>query len=141
MKKRLLSWLMAMTLCLTLLPAAALANGNGVEDLQLTGEQETILSGEEGNAAPGEQQETQLAEGALLPAAGYGIDLLSGENEGYGITPFSGGSHSHEGWTAVENLESIETAGNYYLSKSIDVCWSWHPKSGVVLCLNGFILP
>lgn len=69
MKKRLLSWLMALTLCLALLPAAALANGNGVEDLQLTGEQETILSGEEGNAAPGEQQETQLAEGALLPAA------------------------------------------------------------------------
>lgn len=69
MKKRLLSWLMALTLCLTLLPAAALANGNGVEDLRLTGEQETILSGEEGNAAPGEQQETQLAEGALLPAA------------------------------------------------------------------------
>ena len=69
MKKRLLSWLMALTLCLALLPAAALANGNGVEDLRLTGEQETILSGEEGNAAPGEQQETQLAEGALLPAA------------------------------------------------------------------------
>ena len=163
MKKRLLSWLMALTLCLALLPAAALANGNGVEDLQLTGEQKTILSGEEGSAAPGEQQETQLAEGALLPAAEPAALMASGlftQAAGHdhclcGAAHKDIGTHTtawsitFTAWTdelaEKQNGEgktaanSLPKQGNnyYYLTQDVELSTSWKPADGTVLCLNG----
>ena len=166
MKKRLLSWLMALTLCLALLPAAALANGNGVEDLRLTGEQETILFGEEGNAAPGEQQETQLAEGALLPAAEPAALMASGlftQAAGHnhclcGATHKAIGDHTDAKAVSITFTEwtdelakeqygnSEKTAANslpkqgnnyYYLTQDVELSTSWKPADGTVLCLNG----
>ena len=162
MKKRLLSWLMALTLCLTLLPAAALADGNGAEDLQLTGEQETILSGEEGNAASGEQQETQLAEGAEQPAAlmtsGFFTQAAGHDHCLCGAPHKATGDHTdamavsitftewtdelakeqynNEKKTAANSLPKV---GNnyYYLTQDVELSTSWKPADGTVLCLNG----
>ena len=110
MKKRLLSWLMALTLCLTLLPAAALANGNGVEDLRLTGEQETILSGEEGNAVSGEQQETQptaapAAEPAALMASGLFTQAAGHDHCLCGAPHRATGDHTDAGAVSITFTE------------------------------------
>ncbi len=162
MKKRLLSWLMALTLCLTLLPAAVLANGNGVEDLQLSGEQETILSGEEGNAVSGEQQETQptavpaaepaalMASGLFTQAAGHDHCLCGAAHKAIGDhTDANASQITFTEWTdalAEQQNGSGKTASNslpkegnnfYYLTQDVVLSTSWKPADGTVLCLNG----
>ena len=93
MKKRLLSWLMVLPLCLTLLPTAAFAAEDAQEQTRPVSEerQENALAGEE-QPAPEEEQETPApeaepeqptgkeseAEPALLAAAN-GIAVHSGD--------------------------------------------------------------
>ena len=113
MKKRLLSWLMVLTLCLTLLPTAAFAAEDAPEQTQPVseerqenapaGEQETPAPGEEQPAPEEEQEDPASEEGgeeqpasetkqpAAAPAAENGIAPLAAEN---GIATYSG-DHVH----------------------------------------------
>ena len=75
MKKRLLSWLMVLTLCLTLLPTAAFAAGEE-QDPAEAGE-ETLIQGQP------EEPEKELApesEPALLTVSGISTQTAAHEN-------------------------------------------------------------
>ena len=151
MKKSLISWITVLALCLSLLPTAALAEGDGM-------------------AAPAQEQgklvsvpEQPLAEG---PAAENGTVLFSYENEENGIDLFSDevahdnshpicgascsdGAHAlPEGtkWQPVssesELREKTKVEGYYYLTDNITLTGSgsssiWQPANNTVLCLNG----
>ena len=41
-------------------------------------------------------------------------------------------------WQGVNDLSKIDKAGNYYLTQNVEITSTWHPQSGVVLCLNGY---
>ena len=49
----------------------------------------------------------------------------------------SGNTHKDVAWLPVSDLNEIKTAGNYYLTKDIEMQETWEPTAGVVLCLNG----
>ena len=49
----------------------------------------------------------------------------------------SGHTHKDVAWLPVSDLSAITKAGNYYLTKDIEMQETWEPKAGVVLCLNG----
>ena len=49
----------------------------------------------------------------------------------------SGNTHRDVAWSPVSDLNEITKAGNYYLTKDIEMQETWKPKAGVVLCLNG----
>ena len=49
----------------------------------------------------------------------------------------SGHTHKDVTWLPVSDLSAITEAGNYYLTKDIEMQETWEPKAGVVLCLNG----
>ncbi len=149
MKKSLISWITVLALCLSLLPTAALAEGDGM-------------------AAPAQEQgelvsvpEQPLEED---PAAENGTVLFSDENGENGIALFStedehndshpicGASCSDsahalpEGttWQPIGDANTLKnlTAGYYYLTSDITLnpryaSEVWHPVNGVVLCLNG----
>ena len=126
MKKSLISWITVLALCLSLLPTAALAEGDGMEDPAQ--EQGELVS------VPEQPQEED-------PAAENETGLFSNEDGENGIALFSGAAHSHDGWTAInsrDELLAIKTAGNYYLTDNINLLGNvWHPADDVVLCLNG----
>ena len=108
MKKRILSCFMALALCLTLLPATALAAENGI----------AVYSGEHTHS------------GWL--ASGYGTDaktlvlLAGGPNNTYGDTLER---QSDGDW--------ILPAGNYYLKDNITVEYAIAISGNVTICLNG----
>ena len=41
-------------------------------------------------------------------------------------------------WVGVSNLSKITAAGYYYLTADVEITNPWQPRSGVVLCLNGY---
>ena len=41
-------------------------------------------------------------------------------------------------WVGVSDLSKITAAGYYYLTADVEITNSWQPRSGVVLCLNGY---
>ncbi len=49
----------------------------------------------------------------------------------------SGHVHKDVTWLPVSDLSAITEAGNYYLTKDIEMQETWEPTAGVVLCLNG----
>jgi hypothetical protein len=152
MKKRIISLLMALALCLSLLPTAALAaEGEPAEQLveqeQLKPVEPTPAEPEEGAPVedaeeeekeelpeePKEEQEEQPVqpEPAMLAMAN-GVAL-----QAVGV---AGHTNHDEGWTAISTadaLTAINAAGNYYLTNNIEISTTWQPVTGVVLCLNG----
>ena len=152
MKKRIVSLLMALALCLSLLPTAALAaEGEPAEQLV---EQEQLEPVEPAPAEPEEgapvedaeeeekeelpeeqeQQEEQDAPALLLAAAPRAVE---GETHSH---PICGDkdctTHGKETWTAVSALSEIKVAGKYYLTQDVTLTDTWKPAN-VFLCLNG----
>ena len=123
MKKRILSCLMALALCLTLLPTAALA-----EEME------------------GTAQTSPAVEESKDPANG------EAKQEGQSAAPAEGTGHTHpicgdvnctkhgesfSNWKGVNALTAEMEAGHYYLTQNVKIDSTWEPKNGVVLCLNG----
>ena len=150
MKKRIISLLMALALCLSLLPTAALAaegepTEQPVEQEQFEPVEPTPAEPEEGapvedaeeeekEELPEEQQEEQDAPALLLAAAPRAVE---GETHSH---PICGDkdctTHGKETWTAVSALSEIKVAGKYYLTQDVTLTDTWKPAD-VFLCLNG----
>ena len=153
MKKRIVSLLMALALCLSLLPTAALAaEGEPAEQLveqeQLEPVEPAPAEPEEGAPVedaeeeekeelpeePKEQQDEQPVQPEpVMLAMANGIALQAVDVAGH--------TNHDEGWTAISTadaLPAINAAGNYYLTNNIEISTTWQPVTGVVLCLNGY---
>ena len=147
MKKRLLSAFMALALCLTLLPTAALAEEAGVvqdaanaNSTYTTGENAGLTGGKDGSVPDGtdggdadSSDEAQDGEADTVvsavqetPHANHCVCGGNGDVNG----------HTHNtdtAWTAATSLPG--TAGNYYLTQSVSGSWTV-PTGKVNLCLN-----
>ncbi len=150
MKKRIISLLMALALCLSLLPTAALAaegepTEQPVEQEQFEPVEPTPAEPEEGapvedaeeeekEELPEEPKEEQDAPALLLAAAPRAVE---GETHSH---PICGDkdctTHGKETWTAVSALSEIKVAGKYYLTQDVTLTDTWKPAN-VFLCLNG----
>ena len=148
MKKRVLSLFMALALCLTLLPTAALAEEAGAApdaanaDSTYTNGEDAGLAGGEDDSAPddtdggdtgssGEMQggEADTAVSAVQGASHASHCVCGGNGDVKGHT-----HNTDTTWTAATSLPG--TAGSYYLTQSVSGDWTV-PTGGVNLCLNG----
>ena len=150
MKKRVLSMLMALALCLTLLPTAALAEEAGVvqdaananstytagENAGLTGGKDgSVPDGTDGGDADssGEMQdgEADIAVSAVQGAS-HASHCVCGKDSSTTVN-----GHEHDTDTAMAETASLPgTAGSYYLTQSVSENWAV-PAGEVTLCLNG----
>ena len=158
MKKRVLSLLMAIAICLSMLPSAALAEipGTGTNEVQteqqITDEQkpeEQIpeeQKPEEQNPEqqkpdeqnpdeqnPDEQnpeeQNPDEQKPAKAPRKEPAAETHTGDHGGYTLP--KGAT-----WQGVDSLPS--DSGYYYLTKDVTIGSTWSPANGTVLCLNGY---
>ena len=156
MKKRILSCLMALALCLTLLPTAALAEEpeGAAQTSPAVEESKDPANGEaKQEKQPAEQEEQQEDSAAKQDETVAAVQALSerfsqpaalAEGTGHTNHPIcganctDGGNHTTvENWQGVDDLSTITEEGNYFLIKDVTLSSTWEPKNGVVLCLNG----
>ena len=131
MKKRVLSLFMALALCLTPLPTAALAEEAGaVQDA--ANANSTYTTGEDAGLTGGSSGEMQ--DGAADAAAEAGTHTAHCVCGGNGEV--NGHNHDTAGteWKTTDSLPN--SAGSYYLTKSVSGDWTV-PTGEVNLCLNG----
>ena len=148
MKKRVLSAFMALALCLTLLPTAALAEEAGVvqdaanaNSTYTTGENAGLTGGKDGSVPDGtdggdadSSGEAQDGEADTAVSAVQGASHASHCVCG-GNGNVNGHTHStNTAWKAADSLP--DSAGNYYLTQSVSENWNV-PTGEVNLCLNG----
>ena len=115
MKKRIISFILVLALCLSLLPLAAMAADGAPADEVL--QQPTDALRDTGSTSEGAH-----------------------ENHYY-----CGGAACTHNDARLENAQPIATAdelqnadaGSYYLTADIDLSSTWTPQNGMVLCLNG----
>lgn len=118
MKKRVLSLLLAFTLCFSLLPTAALAEEAGVV-------QDAANANSSGEAQDGEAD-------AAAEAGTHTAHCVCGKDSG---TTVNGHTHNTgTAWTSATSLPN--SAGSYYLTQSVSGSWTV-PTGEVNLCLNG----
>ena len=148
MKKRVLSLLMAIAICLSMLPSAALAEipGTGTNEVQteqqITDEQnpdeqkpEQQITDEQkpDEQNPDEQnpdkQNPDKQKPAKAPRKAPAAETHTGDHGGYTLP---------EGatWQGVDSLPS--DSGYYYLTQNVTISSTWSPKKDTVLCLNGY---
>ena len=153
MKKRVLSLLMAIAICLSMLPSAALAEipGTGTNEVQteqqITDEQKPEEQNpdkqnpdeqkpEEQN--PDEQnpdkqnpdeQNPDEQKPAKAPRKVQTAETHTGDHGEYTLP--KGAT-----WQGVDSLPS--DSGYYYLTKDVTISSTWKPADGTVLCLNGY---
>ena len=146
MKKRVLSLFMALMLCLTLLPTAALAEEAGVvqdaanaNSTYTTGENAGLTGGKDGSVPDGtdggdadSSGEAQDGEADAAAEAGtHTAHCVCGKDS----TTVNGHTHStNTAWKAANSLPN--SAGSYYLTQSVSGGWTV-PEGEVNLCLNG----
>lgn len=146
MKKRVLSLFMALMLCLTLLPTAALAEEAGVvqdaanaNSTYTTGENAGLTGGKDGSVPDGtdggdadSSGEAQDGEADAAAEAGtHTAHCVCGKDS----TTVNGHTHStNTAWKAANSLPN--SAGSYYLTQSVSENWTV-PTGEVNLCLNG----
>ena len=150
MKKRIISLLMALALCLSLLPTAALAaegepTEQPVEQEQFEPVEPTPAEPEEGapvedaeeeekEELPEEPKEEQDAPALLLAAAPRAVE---GETHSH---PICGDkdctTHGEQTWTAVSSLDGLVAGRKYYLTQDVTLDKTWQPAN-IFLCLNG----
>ena len=150
MKKRVLSAFMALALCLTLLPTAALAEEAGVvqdaanaNSTYTTGENTGLTGGKDGSApddtdggdadSSGEMQDGEADTAvSAVQGASHASHCVCGKDSS---TTVNGHEHDTDtAWTAANSLPN--SAGNYYLTQSVSE--NWNVLTGEVnLCLNG----
>ena len=139
MKKRVLSLLLALALCFSMLPMAVLAE----EAVETT--VQTAQSG--ADAADGNTVDAGTV-GESVDEDNVDESPAAPDDEDGGITLFAGHTGDHgftlpegETWQGITSLSSISGAGYYYLTKNVKVyAKKWEPKNGVVLDLNGYTL-
>ena len=150
MKKRVLSLFMALMLCLTLLPTAALAEEAGVvqdaanaNSTYTTGENTGLTGGKDGSVpdgtdggdadSSGEAQDGEADTAvSAVQGASHASHCVCGKDSS---TTVNGHTHNTgTTWTATDALPS--TAGSYYLTQSVTADWTV-PTGEVNLCLNG----
>ena len=158
MKKRVLSLLMAIAICLSMLPSAALAEipGTGTNEVQteqqITDEQKPDeqkpdeqkpdeQKPEEQNPDeqkpdkqnPDEQnpdkQNPDEQKPAKAPRKEPAAATHTGDHGGYTLP-------EGKTWQGVSSLPS--DSGYYYLTKDVTIDSTWKPADGTVLCLNGY---
>ena len=153
MKKRILSCLMALALCLTLLPTAALAdepagpaNGEPKQEQENQQEQpteeETISPMPLGTPAPAAEgmESSTPHEHCLCGAAHKNIGDQHTEEESTTFTAWTNDrakeQYNNEKKTASNSLP--KTGGSYYLTEDVTLTATWSPADGTTLCLNGY---
>ena len=141
MKKRVLSLFMALALCFSMLPTAALAEEAGAAP-DAANADSTYTNGEDAGLAGGEddsvQDDTDGGEmqdgeaGAAAEAGTHTAHCVCGKDSG---TMVNGHTHNTgTAWTAATSLP--DSAGSYYLTRSVSGDWTV-PTGEVNLCLNG----
>ena len=153
MKKRVLSLQMAIAICLSMLPSAALAEipGTGTNEVQT--EQQIPEEQKPEEKIPDEQKpDEQIPEQqnpdeqnpdkqnpdkqnpdeqkpAKAPRKAPAAETHTGDHGGYTLP---------EGatWQGVSSLPS--DSGYYYLTEDVTINSTWSPANGTVLCLNGY---
>lgn len=141
MKKRVLSLFMALALCLTLLPTAALAEEAGAapdaanaNSTYTTGENAGLVGGED-DSAPDDTDGGEMQGGeadADAEAGTHTAHCVCGKDSG---TTVNGHTHSNDtAWKAADSPP--DSAGSYYLTRSVSGSWTV-PTGEVNLCLNG----
>ena len=142
MKKKVLSIFLALMLCLSLLPTAALAEEAGTAGAGDTlaaeqGEGNTVTEQDEDSTGAGQGEDstvTEQDEGNVLSEQSVSAAAFSS----------TAGAHSHTvggkdvtftAWTETDSLPN--KTGNYYLTDSVTLTETWTPVDGVILDLNG----
>ena len=144
MKKRVLSLFMALALCLTLLPTAALAEEAGAApdaanaNSTYTNGEDAGLAGGEDDSVPDDTDGSEAQDGeadtavSAVQGASHASHCVCGKDSG---TTVNGHTHNTgTTWTATDALPG--TAGSYYLTQSVSSDWTV-PTGEVNLCLNG----
>ena len=140
MKKRVLSLLMALVLCFSMLPAAAMAVDGAAADgaSAQTADEALAQAADEALAQAADEEPAQPAEAVL--------STENADEAGHPDHKYCGSADcGHDGEGSVEfarpisNAEELQAAdaGSYYLTDNVDLSSTWEPKSGTVLCLNG----
>ena len=143
MKKRVLSLLMAIAICLSMLPSAALAEipGTGTNEVQteqqITDEQKPDEQNPDEQKPdkqnPDEQnpdkQNPDEQKPAKAPRKEPAAATHTGDHGGYTLP-------EGKTWQGVSSLPS--DSGYYYLTKDVTIDSTWKPADGTVLCLNGY---
>ena len=138
MKKRVLSLLMAIAICLSMLPSAALAEipGTGTNEVQTEQQITDEQNPDEQNPdeqKPDEQnpdkQNPDEQKPAKAPRKVQTAETHTGDHGEYTLP--KGAT-----WQGVDSLPS--DSGNYYLTKDVTIGSTWKPADGTVLCLNGY---
>ena len=153
MKKRVLSLLMAIAICLSMLPSAALAEipGTGTNEVQteqqITDEQNPDEQKPEEQIPEEQKPEEQKPDEqnpdkqnpdkqnpdeqkpAKAPRKAAAAETHTGDHGEYTLP---------EGatWQGVDSLPS--DSGYYYLTQDVTIDSTWSPADGTVLCLNGY---
>ena len=146
MKKRVLSLLMALVLCFSMLPTAALAEEAGAAP-DAANANSTYTTGEDAGLAGGEDDSVpDDTDGGDTDSSG---EMQGGEADaaaeagmhtahcvcGKDSTTVNGHTHNPgTTWTAADSLPG--TAGSYYLTQPVSGDWTV-PTGEVNLCLNG----
>ena len=115
MKKRIISFILVLALCLSLLPLAAVAADGEPADEVL--QQPTDALRDTGSTGEGTHADHYYCGGA---ACTHSDPLFES------ATPIA----------SADELLAAE-AGSYYLTADIDLSGTWTPQNGTVLCLNG----
>ena len=140
MKKRVLSMFMALALCFSLLPTAALAEEAGAapdaanaDSTYTTGEDAGLAGGEDDSAPDDTDSGDTDSSGEADAAAEAGTHTAHCVCGGNGDV----NGHAHNtgtAWTAATSLPNSE--GSYYLTQPVSGDWTV-PTGEVNLCLNG----
>ncbi len=153
MKKRVLSLFMALALCFSMLPTAALAEEAGAapdaanaDSTYTTGEDAGLAGGEDDSApddtdggdtdSSGKMQdgEADTAVSAVQETPHANHCVCGGNGDVNGHNHDTAGKEWTE-WTTTDSLPN--SAGSYYLTKSVSGDWTVPTDGEVNLCLNG----
>ena len=153
MKKRVLSLLMAIAICLSMLPSAALAEipGTGTNEVQteqqITDEQkpEEQIPDEQ---IPDEQKPDKQKPDEQKPEEQIPDEQNPDEQKPAKAPRKAQTAETHTGnhgeytlpkgatWQGVDSLP--DKSGYYYLTEDVTINSTWKPADGTVLCLNGY---
>ena len=122
MKKRVLSLLLTLALCFTMLPAAAFA-----AEADPAGQETQSDSGTGEVQTAGEKNGTAVQAGETHTNHPICGDASCNEH-----------GESFSDWQGVSTLTAEMEAGHYYLTDYVTINSTWKPQDGVVLCLNGY---
>ena len=133
MKKRVLSLLMAIAICLSMLPSAALAEIPGTDTNEVQTEQqipeEQIPDEQNPDKQNPDEQKPDEQKPAKAPRKVQTAETHTGDHGGYTLP-------EGETWQGVSSLPS--DSGYYYLTGFVTINSTWSPADGTVLCLNGY---